>query len=74
MAFGYTEYLSTHIDQILVAGHELGHLWSAGHCNNTCTPCIMMCTNHYSCNIDGDLEISSCVQTVIETSPPASTA
>lgn len=45
-AFSTTEGRNTGL-----VAHELGHNWSAGHCNSS-TPCYIMCSSLSGCNMD----------------------
>jgi|GEM_PF-2727554 len=73
-AFAFTEFWNSTVTHAQIAGHELGHLWDARHCNSdpasTCfgtTPCLMMCSTINGCENSGNVEFGSCNAGVVST-------
>ncbi len=44
-----SRYTSNYNLRVSLTSHELGHSWSAGHCNSS-SPCYIMCSSNGGCN------------------------
>ncbi len=66
-AFAFTEFYNSTVTHAQIAGHELGHLWNARHCDSdsssSCfgvTPCKLMCSTINGCDNTGTVDFATC--------------
>ncbi len=48
--YGLSQRLSNSTQRYAVVAHEIGHNFSADHCNSTCSPCQIMCAGLGGCS------------------------
>ncbi|MGE3180767.1 MAG: zinc-dependent metalloprotease family protein [Phycisphaerae bacterium] len=72
-AFCFTEFNSSLVTHAQIAGHELGHLWNARHCDSdmssSCfgvTPCKLMCSTINACDNNDTVEFAPCNAGVVD--------